>query len=99
MVSSISKTDQGLAITGELVFANVTELSDQGNQIIIDANQQDEFEIDCSEMERIDSAGIALLLQWQRETSKNNRACRFVALRDQSKSLIQAYKLESIIAT
>lgn len=99
MVSTVSKTDQGVAITGELVFANAAKLAEQGNQIIIDANQKDEIEFDCSEMKRIDSAGIALLLQWHREIKRKNKTCRYVGLRDQTKSLIQAYRLESVITT
>ncbi len=97
MAPNISKTEKGIAITGKLVFANIAALSEQSNQMFVDQKQHNDFEIDCSEIERIDSAGIALLLHWHREKNRNNKTCRFVGLRDQTKSLLKAYRLESVI--
>jgi len=97
MTSAINKTEQGLAISGKLVYSTVADLSELGNQVIAESNQNT-VDIDCQSMERIDSAGIALLLQWQRESKVANKACRFVNLSDQAKSLIQAYQLQTVIA-
>lgn len=99
MTSSVVKTDQGIAVTGNLVYANVSEILKQADQFIEQSlnSNQDEFIVDCKNIERIDSAGIALLLDWQRESSKTNKSFQFVEMPDQAKSLIQAYRLQSVI--
>lgn len=100
MNSSLSKTDHGLAITGNLVYANVTEIEKQSLQIFeqLSSSNKADFVIDCHQLERIDSAGIALLLEWQRECKEAAKACHFVGIPDQTKSLIKAYQLQSLIA-
>jgi len=98
MTTSITQTNQGMAVTGNLVYANVTELLNKANQYI-ETNRnsdKDKFIIDCKNMKRIDSAGIALLIDWQRESSKANKTCHFVEMSDQVKSLIQAYRLQPL---
>jgi len=98
MTYSITKTDQGMALTGNLVYANVTELLNQGHQYIeqsLDSNLN-EFIIDCKEIQRIDSAGISLLLEWQRKSNKVKKACHFIGVSDQAESLLKAYQLQSL---
>ena len=56
------------------------------------------FLIDCKEMERIDSAGIALLLEWQRQFKNTDLTCLFKDLSKQAQSLITTYRLQSLIA-
>jgi len=90
-----------MAITGDLVFANVTELVEAGKQHIQESLQSDigdAVEINCSELQRIDSAGIASLLEWQRQCGDADKACRFVGLTEQAESLIQAYRLQTLIS-
>ena len=100
--SKIIKTEQGMAVSGELVFANVSNLLGQGNKHLKQYNNQSQdnssFVIDCTAMERIDSAGIALLLEWQRQFSSKNKNCRFQSLSQQAQALIEAYRLQSLIA-
>jgi len=55
MTSAINKTEQGLAISGKLVYSTVADLSELGNQVIAESNQNT-VDIDCQSMERIDSA-------------------------------------------
>jgi ABC-type transporter Mla MlaB component len=50
-------------------------------------------------MERIDSAGIALLLEWQRLSTNDNLNCRYEGLPKQAKKLIEAYRLQSLIGS
>lgn len=101
MLSTITKTDQGMALAGKLVFNSVTGLLEQGNQYLaqnLSNNKQGGFfSIDCLEVERMDSAGIALLLEWQRQCSNAKNNCRFVGLSEQAESLINAYRLQSLI--
>ena len=101
MSSGLTKTDQGMAISGKLVFSSVADLLNQGNQYLEqkrNSNKNAVFEIDCQAMQRIDSAGIALLIEWHRQCVEAKMTCRFVKLSDQAQSLIQAYRLQSLIA-
>ncbi len=98
----VIKSEQGMALSGALVFGSVVDLSEQGNQHFKqyrDQHQGDSpFVIDCTGMERIDSAGIALLIEWQRQCKNDNKVCLFEGLPKQAQALIEAYRLQSLIA-
>ena len=102
VTATVIKSDQGMALSGALVFASVSDLIEQGNQHLKQHHNQPEndsvFVIDCESMNRIDSAGIALLIEWQRQGKNNNLTCRFEGLSKQAQALIEAYSLESLIA-
>ena len=95
--SKITKSEQGMEISGALVFASVSDLLEQGNQQLKQHQDESTFVINCKAMDRIDSAGIALLIEWQRQCKDKNKTCRFEALPKQAKALIEAYKLQSFI--
>ena len=95
-VTSIQKTEQGISVSGSLVFATVSSVIEQSKDAIGE-HQGDSLQIDCSELKRIDSAGISLLLEWQRQSLKNNIKCQLHGLSEQAKSLLKAYHLESFI--
>ena len=100
-MSKLNISKNGMAITGELVFASVTEILEQGNDCIqqfLSTKQTDNIAIDCSQIERIDSAGIATLIDWQRQCSKANVTARFDHFPKQSQSLIKAYCLETLLS-
>ena len=96
--SKIEKSEQGMTLSGELTFASVVDLLEQGNQCLNQHKQDSPFTIDCKSMERIDSAGIALLLEWHRQCKNNNKLCRFEGLSKQAQALIGTYRLKSLIA-
>lgn len=97
--SSIIKTDQGMSVSGALTFSSVKEVLSQGNEYINEGSFEKEstFIIDCSSIKHIDSAGIALLVEWQRQCINKDINSRYVGLLDQPKSLIKTYQLESSI--
>ncbi|MGK0271797.1 MAG: phospholipid transport system transporter-binding protein [Cocleimonas sp.] len=99
IASKVEKREKGMTVSGSLVFANITSLLEKGCELIRQ-HQGGSFVIDCSAVKRIDSAGIALLLEWQRQSQSRNKnaVCRFVELSSQAQSLIQAYRLQSIIS-
>ena len=100
MFAEIKAIEHGMAITGKLVFATVSEIIKQGNQFIeqtIQTNQKDFFEIDCVHIERIDSAGIATLIDWRRQCTAAQIDVRFINLPEQAKSLIKAYRLDPFL--
>ena len=52
-------------LKGELNFNSVPELWEQ-NKTRLFSNRLDKLTIDCSQLERSDSSGLALLLEWYR---------------------------------
>ena len=100
--SKILKSDTGISVSGDLVFSNVADLLKEGNSLLKQhlANGKDDlpFTIDCKEMTRIDSAGIALLLEWQRQFKNKNQNCLFQGLSSQAQALIEAYRLQALIS-
>ena len=95
--SKIAKSEQGMEISGLLVFSNVSDLLEQGNKVL-QQHQSESFVINCKEMLRIDSAGIALLIEWQRQCKNINKVCQFINLSKQAQALIEAYRLQFLIA-
>ncbi len=97
VASKVEKREKGMTVSGSLVFANISSLLEKGCELIRQ-HQGGSFVIDCSAVKRIDSAGIALLLEWQRQSRNKKAVCRFVGLSSQAQSLIQAYRLQSLIS-
>ena len=64
--SKVIKSEQGMSVSGMLVFSSVADLLEKGNECL-KQHQSDSLVIDCNAMDRIDSAGIALLLEWRRQ--------------------------------
>jgi len=52
---------------------------------------------DCSEVTRIDSAGIALLIEWKRACDNNNKQFSISNLPEQAKSLVDTYRLKDVL--
>lgn len=94
--AEIIPVEQGLHINGDLVYATVSDLVNSSNAML----QQFEgttINIDCSNLSRLDSAGIALLLEWKRWSLKNNKTFRMVGVKEKATSLISTYKLADIL--
>ena len=94
--ASISPTDKGLKLGGDVVFATVSSLLKTGISLLKKFDG-DLFEIDASGIDHIDSAGVALLLEWQRFCLENHKSCRFTGIHGQGASLIETYKLQHIL--
>jgi len=94
----VLKTENGINISGKLVFENVAELVTQANDCLSNSEEQ-KIIIDCKQVERIDSAGIALLLNWQKQLQKQGKKCSFVNLSEQAQSLLKTYRLDALIAS
>ncbi len=90
--TALISTKQGFRISGDLAFATVAELPETGREKI-QTHPGDDFCIDLASLERIDSAGIALLLGWKRDCIKAHKNCYFKSIPQQAKRLIDTYKL------
>ena len=88
--------EKGFCIHGNLVFLSVSDLLAKGNEQISQLDV-DTVQIDLSGIERIDSAGIALLLAWKRECLSVKKNCQFQGATPQAMSLIETYQLQSVL--
>ncbi|GAA0401300.1 hypothetical protein GCM10009133_07660 [Cocleimonas flava] len=98
-VSEIVSSDNGFKITGALVYSSASSLLEKSMRLMKSQfkNEATSFNFDCSEVTRIDSAGIALLVEWKRTCDQNNKQFSLTNLPDQAKSLVETYRLEKLL--
>jgi phospholipid transport system transporter-binding protein len=79
MTSPVLKSEGGgqLALSGPLVFATASELLDASRGMFAGGSA---ISIDLGGVTKVDSAGLALLLEWLRWGSADGRTVRFTAL-------------------
>ena len=94
---SVLATKQGLQLKGDLVYANVSDVVKVGDELLRQHNS-DNVVFSCVEINRLDSAGISLFLEWKRLCLQLNKNCQFEGLPQQAVSLIQTYKLNNLLA-
>jgi len=87
------KNDQ-LQIQGELVFATVSNLLETGNRLLAQL-EGSAVVLNMQAVKRVDSAGLALLIEWYRTGLKLNKAMRLQNVPGQALSLIETYKLNT----
>ena len=69
--------DGSLLLSGELSMATVPELLEQLSTQGALRNAEGEILIDLQGVERADSAGLALLIEWQRLAGQQQKSIRF----------------------
>ena len=93
---NLNSFQNGLQLSGSLVYANASELLEQVTPLL-EGLQTNEIKINCKEVTRIDSAGIALLIEWKRWCANNNKHCQIEGLQKQAISLIETYRLQEVL--
>lgn len=83
-----------LAVVGELSFATVGELAAQGEGVFPDAI---ELDIDLAGVTRVDSAGLALLVEWVRLGRGAGRTIRLRHPPDQLLAIARASGLDKLL--
>lgn len=85
------KNESGYLLEGSLIYdtavnflADCIELETTAETVIIN----------CEKLDRIDSAGVAILISWQRWCEEHNQKLQLKNLPKQAISLIKANKLE-----
>lgn len=93
---NLESTQNGLKLGGPMVYANASELLEEVIPLL-EGLQTNEIKINCEEVIRIDSAGIALLIEWKRWCANNNKQCKIEGLQKQANSLIETYGLQEVL--
>lgn len=98
-VTQIAPNDIGFKITGALVYSSASSLLEKSMLLMKNQFKTEDTSInfDCSEVTRIDSAGIALLIEWKRTCDQNNKQFSITNLPDQAKSLVETYRLKDVL--
>lgn len=95
----LEKTEEGIfTLSGQLIFNTVSTLLNKSLLLMGDIAQEQPIVVDCSSLSHMDSAGIALLLDWKREASLLGKGIEFRQLPQQAKAIIHAARLSSILA-
>ena len=82
-------------VHGAMTFESVTELWKQGDAMFTDNTV---VQIDLAGVTRTDSAGLALLVEWLREASRQGGRIEFLNLPPQVRALAGAANLERTLA-
>lgn len=97
--TDITANGNGLKVAGALVFSCASALLQKSERLLASQIQSSAttVNLDCSEVTRIDSAGIALLVEWKRACNKKNKPFAVLNLPDQAKSLVETYRLKDVL--
>ena len=95
--SIISRSDSGLQVEGQMTFNTVFELQ-QAGVAQLEKLTQSAFVINLEKVQRIDSAGLSLLLEWKRYCQRKNQTFEIKGLQKQAASLISTYKLQQLFS-
>ncbi len=93
--SGIHRADGSFKVSGELTFSTVSQVLSQSRELFTHAGES--IEVDLGAVERVDSAGLALLIEWMRSASSLDKAICFFDLPDQMMAIARASELESVL--
>jgi phospholipid transport system transporter-binding protein len=94
--TTVSLCKDGVNLEGNLLFSTVSSILTMGAKMI-DNHQAGAVEINMSAVDKIDSAGIALLLDWKRLCDAQNKKYQLTHVSKQALSLIKTNKLEALL--
>jgi len=95
-VINLSKTEDGrFHLKGELSFQTVPKFFSANRDIFKDADK--DLHIDLDGISRADSAGIALLIEWQRQAQQQNLKISFYNIPSQLMAIARLSGVESIL--
>jgi phospholipid transport system transporter-binding protein len=83
-------------LAGSLTFANVPNVYAEGNALF--DSDTAALTLDLQGIERTDSAGLALLLEWLRNAQQKNKTIRFRNIPPQLQSMIRLSGLDDILS-
>ena len=87
--------DQQYILSGELTMQNVSKMSRDTAPLI--KTMSGDIYIDLSKIERADSAGLALLIDWLRIAKRRNFRLHFEQLPEQLMQIAKVCELHSVL--
>lgn len=97
MTSTVSTSEEPgvLRVSGELSFTTVTGLLEQSRPLLQGA--QGWLVMELADVQRVDSAGLALLIQWMRMARERGIDILFRHVPEQLMAIARASDLEQIL--
>jgi len=93
--AQLTKADDGrLLVAGELSMATVPNFLKQNNL----QGSDGEIHIDLQGVERADSAGVALLIEWQRVARQQQKTIRFHNIPSQMLAIARLSGVDELLA-
>ncbi len=90
----LSNTETGMKLSGDLTCFGLSQLKHVGIQRL---SHLMHCEVDCGELMRVDSAGMALFLAWYRYAKKQGKTLIFSKVPAVVKRMANLYSLDSIL--
>ncbi len=85
----------GFRVLGELSFATVAELLAQSTPVLEGASEP--CCIDCSQLARVDSAGVALMVEWLRLRRAAGKDIRYTGISPETRAIIEVSDLDGLL--
>jgi len=83
-----------LVVRGTVTFTTVPRLYEQSRSLF---RGDADMVVDLRGVERADSAGLALLVEWMREARRNERSVRFVNMPHQMLAIARVSSLDQVL--
>jgi phospholipid transport system transporter-binding protein len=96
-VSSFDLVDLGAGrfeLSGEVSFATAEQILRASQKTFAG---QSKIEVDLSGVEKTDSAGLALLLEWVRSSKQAGADIRFLSVPEKVRSIAQTAEVEALL--
>lgn len=94
--AQLVKTDDGrLLVSGELSMDTVPELLKQGH---LQRGADGDIRVDLQGVERADSAGVALLVEWQRAANRQQHTIHFQNIPSQMLAIARLSGVDVLLA-
>jgi phospholipid transport system transporter-binding protein len=86
-----------LAVRGDLDFHSVTAIWNEILKLPSEPSGQTRLEVDLANVQRADSSGVALLIEWLRLAQTNRQQIRFVNTPEQMRAIIRVAELDRLL--
>lgn len=83
-------------LTGDLTFDTVSRVLDQSEDLFQGEDQR--LELDLADVNRADSAGLALLMEWTRLARRRSVDIQFVNVPEQMAAVAKLTGLDTVLA-
>jgi phospholipid transport system transporter-binding protein len=91
----IQRDAQGrFQLVGELTFRSIPELLQRARLLF---NEADAIEVDLCQINRSDSAGLALLVEWMRNAQRDQKSIRFLNMPTKMLEIARSSSLDQIL--
>jgi phospholipid transport system transporter-binding protein len=81
-------------VQGDMTFSSVKDLLRCSNELFPSVQ---EFEVDLSQVDHADSAGLALVLEWKAQAAERNARVVFTGIPESMVSIARLCQVESLL--